>query len=87
MKVRQAARGVRLSVHARLRAEERGITPEEVADIVRDPDVRHPGSPSHGAGRLVHRRGDLAVVTGEESREGLLYVISVMRRPPDGEAT
>ena len=74
------------SAHAEHRARERGVRVNEVMAAVVDAEIRHPGSPAHGKGRVVHRLGDLAVITDETSEPGVVHVISVMRRWKGGDA-
>jgi hypothetical protein len=82
----QKIRAVRFSAHAECRARERRISLEEVADIVLHPDICHPGARGHEAGRLIYKRGDVRVVTNEVPDDGVLDVISVMRRWSEVEA-
>jgi hypothetical protein len=74
------------SAHAEHRARERGVSLSEVIAAVDAAEIRHPGSPVHGKGRMVYRLGDLAVITDETSEPGVVHVISVMRRWEGGDA-
>jgi hypothetical protein len=83
---KQGAEMLRFSAHTERRARERGVSVSEVIQAVLDPDVRHPGQPTHGSERLVYRHGDLAVVTGKMSLAGVVDVLSVMWRWEGGDA-
>ena len=74
------------SWHAEQRIRQRGFIPSEVAEVVWDAGVRHPGDARLGRNRVVHRVGDVAVVTSQQRSDGSADVITVMRRPADARA-
>lgn len=75
---------IHLTWHCRVKAAERHVSELDIERTVRDAWTRWPGDPGYGAGRFVHRRAGLEVVTGTPSPTGDVDVITTYWPDADG---
>jgi hypothetical protein len=61
--------GYTLSVHAKMRRKQMGVTEHRIDAVLQDPDTIYPGCTVRGQTRTCHQRDDLVVITDDRSNE------------------